>query len=240
MRKALLWGLLATAAPLAFGQNPSLPPPPAHPFQPVPHTPDGKPDLSGVWQIPHTVTDISDGQPLPYTLAGKAAFDAARDVIDPLSYCALPGTPRAFNAGYPFKIIQTAKEVTILYEEQHMFRVIPIGASHPEDPNPSWLGDSVASWHGDTLVVDVTALVADSKTWLDGKKHPHSDALHVIERFTRTDFDHLRYEVIIDDPKFYTRSWAAAPRVFNFRPDWRLIEYVCEENNRDIPHLRPH
>jgi hypothetical protein len=101
------------------------------------------------------------------------------------------------------------------------------------------MGDSTAKWDGDTLVVDVTSLLEDGRTWLDGRKHPHSGDLHVTERFTRTDYDHLRYEATVDDPKYYTHPWNVVPKVLNYKPDWRIIEYVCEENNKDIPHARP-
>ena len=107
----------------------------------------------------------------------------------------------------PIKIIQTKDEITFLYETFHGFRVIPTdGRKHPDDIDPSFLGDSVAHWEGDTLVVDVIGF--NDKTWLGaGGATLHTDALHVIERYTRVDYDTITYEVTIDDPKAFTKTW---------------------------------
>jgi hypothetical protein len=109
--------------------------------------------------------------------------------------------------------------------------VIPTdGRKHPDDIDPSFLGDSVAHWEGDTLVVDV-----NDKTWLGaGGATLHTDALLVIERYTRVDYDTITYEVTIDDPKAFTKTWSIPPSFLSLRPGERLHEYECIENNVDI------
>jgi hypothetical protein len=218
-------------AGIALAQTPEVP-------KPIPRTSDGHPDLAGVWQVVDLVGSLyMDKSPIPFTPAGEAAFKSVQDVIDPLTYCLPPGVPRIMNASYPMQFVQTPAAVTILYEAFHQYRWIPFKSTpHQNNPEPTFMGDSTAAWDGDTLVVDMTNPLGDIRTWLDGAKHPHSGDLHVIERFTRTDYGHLKYEVTIDDPKYYTRPWSPRPRILNFKPDWRIFEYVCEENNKDIQH----
>jgi hypothetical protein len=112
----------------------------------------------------------------------------------------------------------------------HLFRRIPTdGRAHPADLDPTFMGDSVGRWDGDTLVVDVLGF--NERTWLDTEGHQHSDALHVVERFTRAGADVLQYAVTIDDPKTYKQSWTTS-RTLSRQPGWALKEYVCEENNK--------
>jgi hypothetical protein len=112
------------------------------------------------------------------------------------------------------------------------FHIVPTdGRRHPTDLGPLWNGLSTGHWDGDTMVVETTGF--NDKSRLDTAGHPHSDALHVTQRFTRTDGTHMAYEVIIDDPKTYTSPWKNN-RTFTLRPDWELMEYSCEENNKDV------
>jgi len=99
----------------------------------------------------------------------------------------------------------------------------------PADTEPTFMGDSVGRWEGDTLVVDVTGF--NDKTWVDTEGHQHSDALHVIERYRRSGAETIDYQVTIDDPKTYQQSWTSS-RVLTRHPEWTLKEYVCEENNK--------
>ena len=146
------------------------------------------------------------------------------------------GIPRYTGTPYPFQIIQLPDRVVILYEgASHTYRVIPLGAKHSDDPDPSWLGESVGWWEGnDTLVVD--SIGFNGRTWLDYVGHPASDQLHVIEKFSRPDSLTLLYEATIEDPKYYTRPWTTSFKV-RFRPGWEIKEYVCLENNKDLLHL---
>jgi hypothetical protein len=125
--------------------------------------------------------------------------------------------------------------VAILYETSNTFRqVFTDGRTLPKDPQPTWLGYSVGKWEGDTLVVESTGF--SDRVWLDGDKgHPSSDALHVTERFRRTDFGHLEIQVTLDDPKAFTKPWMIKQSL-NLLPDTELLENVCE-NERDTNHL---
>jgi hypothetical protein len=122
----------------------------------------------------------------------------------------------------------------ILFEPFIDYRqIFTDGRKHPVDPQPTWMGYSVGKWEGDTLVVDTTGF--NDRTWLDDGGHPHSDALHVTERFRRIDFGHMELGITIDDPKMYTKPWSATVP-YNLLPDTELIEYVCE-NEKDLPHM---
>jgi hypothetical protein len=213
---------------------------PAAPSGPAPRTPDGKPDLSGLWQRPYvpdmtkTNRDKSQmGMPeLPFTEAGLKAwksYDAANG--DYTGTCLPFGLMRSMNSPDPMQIMQSPTYVALLYEQNTWFHIIPIDKAHHEGATPTWFGDSVGHWDGDTLVVDTVNF--NGRTRLDTIGHPHSDALHVIERFTRTDATHIGYEVTIDDPKTFTKTWTNK-RIFTLRPDWEIMEYSCEENNKDF------
>jgi hypothetical protein len=211
---------------------------------PVPRTPDGKPDFSGIWQRPY-VPDMTKNArnqvgagDLPFTEAGLKewkAYDAANG--DYTGSCLPFGLMRSMNSPDPIQIMQNPKYVALLYEQNTWFHLIPIDKKHG-DGVPTWFGDSVGHWDGDTLVVDTVNF--NGKTRLDTIGHPHSDALHVIERFTRTDANHMAYEVTIDDPKIFTKPWTNK-RTFTLRTDWEIMEYSCEENNKDLydGHIKP-
>jgi hypothetical protein len=192
---------------------------------------DWKGDLSGVWQGPYT-PDLTRGTTAELTPWGKAAFDRFDGTTDP---CLPVGVTRQANAPDPVEIVQTPGRVVILYESWAVFRTIPTdGREHPKDIDPTWLGNSVGHWDGDTLVVDVTAM--NDKTALDTNGHPHSDKLHLIERFRRTGPKTMSYEVTVDDPVAYTAAWKQS-RVFQLKPGLELMEYVCLENEKDRQHL---
>lgn len=131
---------------------------------------------------------------------------------------------------FPMQIVQTPKTIVMMYEYLNAFRIIPINAKHPDDLEPSFMGDSVGHWEGDTLVVDVTSF--NDRTWLPGTGTFHSDALHVTERYTRTDKDTIQYEATMEDPKVLTKPWVYRTTIM-LREGTRLREYVCEENNQD-------
>lgn len=146
----------------------------------------------------------------------------------------LPGMPWMLlgGGGYPIQMLETPGQITMLFEEQNHYRVIYLNAQHPHDPDLTYMGHSIGHWDGDTLVVDSIGFV--DNTPLDWLGTPHSDALHLIERYRRTDKDTLELVLTIDDPKTFTKQWDTK-QVFKLTPaGTRLTEYICE-NNRDHP-----
>jgi hypothetical protein len=208
---------------------------------PAPRTAGGKPDLSGVWGVKnswslfYTTGDLKPQEMLPWAAAlYQQRADNYRRDTDGIR-CLPPGPKAGFGVGpTPIKIIQTTDLVVVLYEYQTLYRQFFIdGRSLPEDPNPTWMGYSIAHWEGDTLVVNTAGY--NDRTSLDLAGHPHSQALRLTERYHRRDVGHLDLQVTFDDPKAYTRGWTL-PVEFDLFPDGQLIEYVCE-NERDRPHL---
>ena len=202
--------------------------------KPTPRAPDGKPDLSGFWQGPllRTMFESVGGPPL--TPAGQAAYQYnLTKSVNPEGLCLFAGIPRASISGVPFEIVQTSNRVAFLYELMTTWRSIPVdGRQHPARIDPSFFGNGIGKWDGDTFVIDSVGF-KDQLSWIDDDAHPHSDAMHVVERWHRRDFDHLEHEVTVEDPKFYTKPWTFK-RVFNhMAPGQELMEYACDENNKD-------
>ena len=208
-------------------------------------TQDGKPDLSGIWQVMNTAAwDIQDhvaeagvpagkgvveGNEIPYLPAAaqkkKENFEH-RTTADPEAKCYLPGVPRITYLPFPFQIAQTPKQITILYEHAHTVRNIFIDTPHPRAGLDWWLGDSRGRWEGDTLVVDVAFF--NDKTWFDKAGNFHSDALHVVERYTPAGADHMTYEALIEDQKVFTRPWKMSMLLYRHKEkDFQLLEYEC-------------
>jgi hypothetical protein len=213
---------------------------------PAPRTTDGKPDLSGVWQgntkyLQNLAADLKPGelQMQPWaeaiTKENKTGVHAAEE---PGANCLPPGLPRINSTPYPFKIIQMPELVVILYESYELNRQIFLdGRELVKDPNPSWMGYSVGKWDKDTLVVDTTGF--NGKTWLDAMGHPSTDALHVTERYRRRDAGHLEVQITIDDAKAYVKPWTVN-QVMDLEVGAEVLEFACNENNTDIPHLPGH
>jgi hypothetical protein len=213
--------------------------------QSIPRTPDGRPDFSGIWQainaagvniLPHHAEPdmpaglgVVEGNEIPYTPAAAAKQRenyANRAKLDPVNKCFLPGVPRATYMGFPFQIVQTPNQITMLYEYAHTVRNVFMNSPHPKGPIEWWMGDSRGRWEGDTLVVDVVHF--NDQTWFDRAGNHHSEALHVIERYTAIDRDHLNYEVTIEDPKVFTRSWKMSmPLYRRIERNMQLLEYEC-------------
>jgi len=206
---------------------------------PAPKMPDGTPDLSGVWEHlnSRTTAYYLDGIDIPWQPSAKALFQertANNQLDNPESRCLPRGVPKA-DAFDIHKIVQMPGLVVILYEYQTTFRQIFLdGRELAKDPNPTWMGYSVGHWEGDTLVVESKGF--NGKAWLSGQGNPITDALHVTERMRRRDFGHMDIQITIDDPKAYTKPWTAQlhPELI---PDTELIEFVCNENERDVRHL---
>jgi len=168
----------------------------------------------------------------PWALAKKQENLARRLTADPEAQCYLPGVPRITYMPYPFQIFQRADRVVILYEYLHATREIYTdGSSHPDIPVEFWMGDSRGRWEGDTLVVDVTLFT--DQTWFDRAGNFHSSALHVIERYTRTGLNHMRYEATIDDPKIFTRPWKMSMLLYRRQESTPLLEFECYAYARD-------
>jgi hypothetical protein len=202
------------------------------PEGPAPKTPWGKPDLNGVWQRPYT-PDIERGVgSLPYTEWGKAQWDSYHPEEGDYTGSCLPfGHVRSMNSPDPIQIMQTPTHLAFLYEQNSWFKVLPIDGRPTKKKVPTWFGDSVGRWDGDTLVVETSNF--NGLTRLDTVGHPHSDQLKTTERFTRTDAGHMAYELTIDDPKTYTKPFTSK-RTFTLRTDWEILEYSCEENNKGL------
>jgi hypothetical protein len=174
---------------------------------------------------------------LPITPEGLAAMrNRPKDFVSPTLRCLPEGVPRGNLIGFPFKIVQTPRQLVVMYETDHTHRQIYLdGRKLPVDPNPAWLGYSVGRWEGDTLVVDSTGF--NDQVFFDAFGHPHSEQLRVQERFHRIDFGHMELQVTIDDPKMYTQ-----PITFKvmelLQPDTDVVESFCNENEKDRPHMR--
>jgi hypothetical protein len=225
------------------------------------HGPDGHPDLNGIWQALNTANwnleghvgqaaqvvalgaigaepaglSVVDGGEIPY-LAAAAAKRAEnyknRLNADPEVKCYLPGVPRATYLPYPFEIVQSEKYMAIAYEFDSAYRNIYL-----KDPGPppvdSWMGQSVGHWEGDTLVVDVTGL--DERTWLDRAGNFHSDALHVVERYTPLAPNILNYQATIEDPKIFSRSWTISmPLYKHVEKNAQILEFKCVQYVEDL------
>jgi hypothetical protein len=203
---------------------------------PAPRTADGKPDLSGVWGINGLgySTNITSVEMQPWAQKIYETRQATYGHEDPASNC-LPEGPRAALAGLePFRIVQTPHVSFFMYESSPNRQIFTDGRKLPTDPAPSWMGYSVARWEGDTFVVDTTGY--NDRTWLDFAGHPHSEALHVTERFRRIDFGHMQLSMTFEDAKAYTKPWTIDVAV-SLAPDTELLEYVCLENEKDRPRL---
>jgi hypothetical protein len=218
---------------------------------PTPRTPDGKPDLTGVYQAstrrggwdaeapgeapgvaaPRRAPDVAGQarpEPIPYR---PEALLARRSIDDPTGFCLPQASPRMTSVGlFPVQFVQTPTQLIALYEYFWVFRVIPLDRKeHPDDVEPSHMGDSIGRWDGDTLVVDVTSFKPGG--WLAGG-FVHSDALRLTERYRRVDRDRLDYEVTIEDPNVLTKPYTQRITLM-LREGTRLREYSCAENNLD-------
>ena len=168
-------------------------------------------------------------RPEAAALLQKRIDDARKgDVfVTPLSQCLPSGVPAMmFYPALPIQILETPGKIYMLNEELTNFRVIYMNAKHEKDPDPSYFGDSVGHWEGGDLVVDTIGLTA--KTPLDQPGMPHSDALHVVERYRRTDKDTIELRVTFDDPKTFTAPWTAITHFQGTPKDRRIEEYYCE------------
>ena len=220
----------------------------------APRTADGKPNLNGIWQTLNTANwDIQDhaarqgpvvalgaafsipaglgvveGTEIPYkpeALAKKRENAATWLTSDPEIKCYLPGVPRATYMPYPFQIVQTPTHILMAYEFASASRTVYMN-SKLEPPADSWMGWSTGRWEGETLVVDVKGF--NDSTWFDRAGNHHSDALHVVERYTPLSPYHIQYEATIEDPKVFTRPWKMRFPIYRrVEPNVQLVEFNC-------------
>jgi hypothetical protein len=228
------------AAPIRAQAPPTAKKGPPAPKGPTPRLANGRADFSGLWRPGdiYLIEDISLGLKPGETVSlndwGKEEMRKHLSKNDPEANCLPTGVPR--HAPYPWKIVETPPYIYFLFEGNiHSYRQIFMdGRAHPKDPNPTWYGHSVGRWEGDTLVVDTVGF--NDKFWFDFVGHPHTEQLHTIERYTRKDLGTLLEEVTIEDPGAYTRPFTvnASHRLL---PGDELMEYICQENQKDTQHI---
>ena len=211
----------------------------------LPRTSDGKPNLQGIWQVRNTAAygledhvardgmpagrSVVEGGTIPYQPAAAARrLDNAANqrASDPLENCYMPGVPRIMYLPFPFHIYQTPEHIAITFEWSQVHRTIYMNGAAPPEGIDFWMGDSRGRWEGDTLVVDVTH--HNDRTWLDTTGTFHSDALHVIERYTMTDADTIQYEATIEDPNVFSRPWKISMPLYRHKDRDRILEYQCQ------------
>jgi hypothetical protein len=250
VRRTIL--ILVAAAAMAAGP---LAAQTGSPARPAPRAADGKPDFTGVYQGGSTKRgdwdfQVPGDQPGVATAATQNALPAQprrdpiplqpwarekaqeivnmRSINDPTSRC-LPGpSPRSHSVSlFPLQFVQTPKQIVILYEYFNVFRLIPLDEKkHPDDLEPSFLGHSIGRWDGNTLVVDIVGF--NDKGWVLSGGIFHSDALHVVERYTRVDYDTIQYEATIEDPKVFTKPWKMSMLLYRHKEEnAQLLEYEC-------------
>jgi hypothetical protein len=190
--------------------------------------PDGKPDLTGVYGFAG-VRDLAEPSLKPgaekFKVDRSGNFVGGRTTLG--TGCVPLGIPQTFVTPYPFQIVQKQNFLVMIFEYPNTFRFIPLdGRPHGPDPDPTWMGDAVGRWDGDTLVVD--SIGFNDKTEVSG--YMHTDALHVVERYKRV-ANGLQYDVTVDDPNVFQKPWVFPSRVLPARPDEeRVDEFVCENN----------
>jgi hypothetical protein len=204
----------------------------------APRTADGKPDLSGLWRLNgvgyvFNILGAQQVEMLPWAkdVYAKRSLSFGRDSPD--SNCLPPGPNAGLFGMEPVKFIQAKNVLVIMYEGAPTRQVFLDGRPLPKDPNPTWMGYSVGRWDGDTLIVDTTGY--NDRTWLDLTGHPHTEALHVTERFHRLNTGEMKLEMTFDDPKTYARPWTISVDA-HLEPDSELLEFVCNENERSSRH----
>jgi len=204
---------------------------------PAPRMPDGRPDLSGMWQmnpgtyIVDAAQDLSPAEIQPW--AGARFRERLESFARRDPACFLPSGPRYYIGGVP-KIVQTPAQLVVLNEDLTFRQIFLDGRALPADPNPSFMGYSTGHWEGDMLVVESTGL--DERTLLDTGGHPHTEKMKVTERFRRTDLGHMDLQVTFEDPAVYARPMVV-PVQMRLVVDDELIEYICRENERDYDHI---
>jgi hypothetical protein len=200
--------------------------------------PSDTPNFTGKWVMPKAITHLltADGHEPPLNAAGKALYEkrqaalkAGDKRIDPISACLMHGTPRLLYAPYPFLILQTTRSVNFVHEVNHTFRNIYWDEKPPEEPDPTYLGSSIARLESGSLVIDTIGF--NDKTWLDYSGLPHGEKLQVQERYTLSGPNSIQGLVTITDPDYYTASWSTR-FMLKRQPGMNLKENVCTDTHR--------
>jgi len=193
---------------------------------------DGKPDLSGVWWSPATV---DPGQPQFLQWAVDVAKERTESLRkdNPQAHC-LPSA--IIRLGPVYELVQGRQFIVEISDDDSpgFHQIYLDGRRHPEDPNPAWYGHNIGHWEGDTLVVDRVGF--DERAYLDQDQHPHTAKLHITERYRRPDLGHLETEITVDDPGTLAKPWTMK-RMSDLAPTEQIYEFICPENNRDVPHM---
>ncbi|HUN73931.1 MAG TPA: hypothetical protein VMU40_05400 [Steroidobacteraceae bacterium] len=227
---------LATSLAVMVGTSSLLAAAPDAPLFEQP--PPGTANFTGKWIMTRKITHLltADGKEPPLNAAGKAlylqrqaALKAGNKTIDPVSRCLMHGTPRLLYAPYPFLILQTTRSIDFVHEANHTFRIIYWDKMLPEDPDPDYLGYSIARLDGHTLVIDTIGL--NDLTWLDYSGLPHGEKLKVEERYTLVGRNRIDGTVTLTDPDYYSAPWTST-FVLKRLPGMDLAENVCMDTHR--------
>jgi hypothetical protein len=216
-------------------------------------------DLSGVWMQYADGTEpgfarmngVDDRVRPPLTPWGQARFNAAKPLMGPRAvggsedsaalHCEPSGPPQLLILPNPFEFVQIPGRMFMFFEELHIWRTIwTDGRPLPKDPDPSWLGYSVGRWEGDTFIVETIGF--NDKVWADLSGNPRSEQMHLTERYRRINHDTLEQQIIIDDPKSYTKTWVSPPKLHKLEPTWEIAEWFCatsEEQTYDEQVRKP-
>lgn len=236
---------------------------PRPPSRPTPHLPDGRVNLGplpgekGVWEGNAGATLATNVKGLdnprmnlptnlkiadvPFQPWARAVYNYRQSTTtkdDPHVRCKPSGGPRMFHTPYGMEFLDLPEQQRIIIVGvggPHTWRTIYMdGRAHPKDLDPTFAGHSVGHWEGDSLVIDTVGF--NEKFWLTREGIPYTEKLHLIERFTRTDYNTMKYEATIDDPGAYTATWTGG-WLLQWQPTEELYEYVCQDNNRDVRHM---
>jgi hypothetical protein len=227
---------------------------------PAPRTADGEPNLAGVWmtdanlilqgvefvegEVPlprHLMNVMADLEPGEVEMKPWAAElveqrQASRGLADPVAYCKPWGVTQQSANASPYKIVQTPDLIVILHEQDTVFRQIFLDGRKPvDDPVPRWLGYSTGQWVDDELVVETTGFT--DLTWLDFSGHPHTESLHLTERFRRVDAGHLEIETTVNDPEVYSKPFSYTFTA-TILPNDDLLEFFCTDNEISSEHYQ--
>jgi hypothetical protein len=215
----------------------------------VPRLSDGKPDFSGVWDHPRVGDITRDGEgcaaghegcaqvgsgPLQFTAEGQTVRDQndAEGYYDYGAHCMPWGFMRAYGTPYPHAYVHSPDRLTILWEQDNAWHMVPTyeGVDFPADMEPTWRGTSIGRWDGDTLVIETRGF--NGQTWLDTARNPMSEEMVQTVRLSRPDYNHLNFDVTIEDPRYYSAPIANSRVFVLMDPGEELYEYSCSENNR--------
>lgn len=208
--------------------------------------PNGKPDLSGVWDHPRTADltratsecgSITKGckhvppASLSFTPLGLAKWNDKESHVDWTARCLPWGLTRSWGTEYPVEIVQTPQRLAVMFESNNVYKIVPTdGTPMPKSVEPSWWGVSRGHWEGDVMVVETRGF--NAMTYLDTAEHPHGEQLQIVERFQMIDKSHMTREVTVNDPEYYEKPFRYTETLSRMKPGTELMEFVCMENNK--------